>query len=433
MKRWGRTILIYFLGGLLTFFFMRMLFGVFVNLPFEKKEIIGMVGAYTTDDLPKSILSQISYGLTQAQIDGAVRPGAAKKWQIINNGKVYVFYLKPDIYFSDGTNLTSDLIRYDFLDVEVQRPNKYTIVFKLKDNYSPFLITVSRPIFKKGFVGIGEYKVKKLKLNGNFVESLDLISKTRRKLVTYQFYPTVVSLKNAFVLGEVAKIVELPDIQFRSTTLADFKNANVVKKTNHEKLVTLFYNTRDNLASSKNLREALSISIPDNFTEGLRNPLPLSPFSFASKKGFSHQQDLSRARLLLDKVKSASPSGKLSLTLDTLPRLEDTAKVIAKIWEALGISVKIRVVDSVPQKFQIFLGEFNVSVDPDQYVLWHSDQISNITHYANLRIDKILEDGRKEIDIEKRKAIYADFQKHILADPPASFLFFPYAYDVTRK
>ena len=71
--------------------------------------------------------------------------------------------------------------------------------------------------------------------------------------------------------------------------------------------------------------------------------------------------------------------------------------------------------------------------DVDQYALWHSDQPNNITRYVNLRVDKLLEDGRKEMDLEKRKLIYADFQKFIQADPPASFLFFPYIYNVTRK
>ncbi|MEK7092766.1 MAG: peptide-binding protein, partial [Patescibacteria group bacterium] len=89
--------------------------------------------------------------------------------------------------------------------------------------------------------------------------------------------------------------------------------------------------------------------------------------------------------------------------------------------------------DSVPSDFQIFLGDFQLSKDPDQYSLWHSSQPQNISNYQNLRIDKLLEDGRKTTDIEKRRKIYEDFQKYLLADSPASFLFFPYEYDLIRK
>jgi peptide/nickel transport system substrate-binding protein len=58
---------------------------------------------------------------------------------------------------------------------------------------------------------------------------------------------------------------------------------------------------------------------------------------------------------------------------------------------------------------------------------------SSITRYKNLRIDKLLEDGRKTVNINERKKIYADFQRFLLDDMPASFLYFPYEYTVTRN
>ena len=126
-------------------------------------------------------------------------------------------------------------------------------------------------------------------------------------------------------------------------------------------------------------------------------------------------------------------SSKITLTIDTLPKYEQTARIIAGVWKKLNIDTKIKIVREIPSNFQIFLGEFNISSDPDQYTLWHSSAVNNITNYDNKRIDKLLEDGRKELDIEKRKIIYADFQKYIFADPPASFLFFPYYYEVSKK
>lgn len=59
--------------------------------------------------------------------------------------------------------------------------------------------------------------------------------------------------------------------------------------------------------------------------------------------------------------------------------------------------------------------------DPDQYILWHSDQVNNIVRYKNLRIDKLLEDGRSVTNINERKEIYSDFQKYLMDDLPASF------------
>ena len=179
-KRWGKNIIAYFGVGLFVFIIINMITpSSLTRLPFVEKETIGMVGAYTTDDLPKEILDKISKGLTITEKDGSVRPGIAEKWKIAPNGKAYAFYLRKNVRFSDGSNLTSEDINYDFKDVSIIRPDKYTIVFNLKDNYSPFLTTVSRPILKKNFVGVGDYKVKKIKINGNFVESIELYSEKK--------------------------------------------------------------------------------------------------------------------------------------------------------------------------------------------------------------------------------------------------------------
>lgn len=436
LKRWGRNIIVYFGIGLFIFFLLNIILSYSITrLPFIEKETIGMMGSYTIDSMPAEVLNKISKGLTKTEIDGTVKPDIAEKWKIAPNGKAYAFYLRKNVYFSDGTNLTSNNVSYDFVDVSVMKPDKYTIVFTLKDNYSPFLTTVTRPIFKKGFVGVGDYKVKKIKLNGSFIKSIELYSEKYHKAFVYQlFYPTVSALKTAFVLGEVSKITNLPDLDFKNSDFNSFKNAKIEKKINHNKLVALFYNTKDKIVSSKTLREGLSYTMPDNFNEGERNPSPLPYFSYSNQGGFNaYQQDLEHAKLLIDKSETGTASGRIPLTIDTLSKYESTAKIIADIWKKLNIDAKIRITNGVPPSFQIFLGEFNLSADPDQYTLWHSDQIDNITHYDNARIDKLLEDGRKELDIEKRISIYTDFQKYLLSDPPASFLFFPYYYEVSRK
>ena len=435
-KRWGKNIFYFFAIGLVVFFVLKFALGSFIaRFPFVEKETIGMVGPYTIDSLPQEVLQQISRGLTKTAKDGRILPDVAEKWKIAQSGKAYALYLRKDVRFSDGTELTSDGINYDFSEVSIIKPDKYTIVFNLKDVYSPFLVTLSRPIFKKGIVGLGDYKVKRIKLNGNFVESIELYSEKLKKALIYQMlYPTFSSLKTAFVLGEVSKIVGLIDIDYKNTNFGSFKNTNVVKKTNYDRLVTLFYNTKDSIVSSKTLREGLWYSMPDVFSQGERNPSPLPYFSYASDAGSSYyKQDLQHAKLLIDKANTATDSSEIVLTISTLQKYKSSAEQIADTWKKLNIDVKIKVVDKIPASFQIFLGEFNISADPDQYALWHSDQINNITYYSNLRIDKILEDGRKELDIEKRKLLYADFQKYIAADPPASFLFFPYTYEVSRK
>ncbi len=436
LKKWRRTIFLSFILGLAVFFILKYGINYFIPLiPFTQKETIGEVGAYTSDSLPHEIVSKLSIGLTKVDENDKIIPAVAKSWEIRNDGKKYIFYLNKNVYFNDGTKLTSDTIKYNFIDVTVERPNEYVIIFNLKNRYSPFLVTVSRPIFKSGFVGVGEYRVQAINLNGSFVQSINLVSnKSQTNEISYQFYPTEEALKTAFLLGEVTRITNLKSTKIESSDLTKFNNAVISKNTNFNQLVTIFYNTQDPSLSDKRLREALSYSIPDKFEFGQRNYGPFSPNSWVSDSGLAtYQQDFEHAKMLLGQSENSSKSSKLKFEIKTLPQYLDLSKKIQREWEKIGVKTTITEVDSLPINFQIFLGDFNVPSDPDQYMLWHSDQSNNITHYKNLRIDKLLEDGRQTNDINERKKIYEDFQKYLLDDPPATFLYFPYVYEIKRK
>ncbi len=434
-RKWGKTLLLFFFAGLAIFFaFLFSLRYIVTKIPVGKSETIGVVGSYTPDSLPAFILSDMSKGLTTIGPDGTPKPGIAHSWKIEKDGKQYTFFLRNDIVFTDGKKVTSDDIAYNFSDVKVAHPNKHTIVFSLKDSYSPFLITVSRPIFKKGFVGVGPYVVKQDKINGSFVQTLTLALKSDvYKTKTYQFYPSYEALKIAYGLGEISSALGLSNIQYNKTSFVDFPNTIVSKTVDYNQLVTLFYNTTDGTFSDKRLRTALTYALPDVFPQGERAFEPISPKSFAYARDFTLSYDLEQAKLLLSATQAGSASAQLSVELKTLPRYRKTAEEIASSWEKIGVKTKIVSVDTVPTQFQIFLGNFYLPLDPDQYTLWHSNQDNNITNYENKRIDKLLEDGRRTVDLQERKKIYADFQKYLLADSPASFLYFPYEYTLTRR
>jgi peptide/nickel transport system substrate-binding protein len=438
LKKWRKTILISFLLGLIVFFVLKFGVNYFIPLiPFTQQETVGLTGVYTVDSLPPSILSKVSRGLTYISENDTAKPDLASSWEIKNNDKTYVFHLKKNVTFNDGTKFTSEQIKYNFLNVTIERPDPYTIIFNLKNSYSPFLVTVSRQIFKNGFTGVGDYRVQSINLNGNFVQSLTLVSvKGKSNEILYQFYPTEDSLKSAFTLGEVDQIIGVKDLNTDNANLSSFKNAIISKQTNYTDLVTLFYNTQDKTLSDKRLREALSYAIPDNFQNGKRNYGPFSPNSWVAQDGLiTYQQDYEHAKLLLSESGSSTQSAGLKLELKALRKYKDLALQIKSLWKKEGIDTDIKIVDSFPSNFEVFLGEFNVANDPDQYTLWHSSQINqnNITNYKNLRIDKLLEDGRQTVNLDQRKKIYADFQKYLLDDAPATFLYFPYEYDVTRK
>lgn len=434
-KKWRKAIFFFFIIGLLGFFLLRFTLAFFISkIPFGSRQSVGMVGVYTLDTLPQSILEELSHGLSYSSSNGIPMPDLAKSWQIQDSGKEYIFILKKNIFFSDKTPFTSENIAYNFSDTAIEKPDPYTIVFKLKDNYSPFLVTTNRPIFKKGYVGIGDYKIKDINFNGNFIASLVLVSSENPYATKiYHFYPSFDALKTAFILGEISTMYGLPDEKYKNTSFSFFPNVLVEKKLNNRQLVTLFYNVQDSVLSDEKLRNALSYTIPDTFKNGVRNYGPYPSTSWAYTNAYDKLQDVDHAKILMSASATASKSTELKLEIKTLPRYKATAYVVADAWKKINIKTKIEEVDSIPSNFQIFLGDFSVPKDPDQYSLWHQSQENNITRYKNLRIDKLLEDGRKTVDLEARKKIYMDFQKYLLNDSPATFLYFPYEYNVRRK
>lgn len=439
IKKWGKTFLSSFALGfviILIFFLNRNFF--ISKLPITDHQRIGIAGIYTRGDLPNNlpeiVQSQASRGLTKISPKGEVLPDLAKSWEIKDDGKTFVFYLQTNIYFSDGKEFDSSSIRYNFTDVVIERPTKHVIIFKLKDKYSPFLVTLANhKVFKENYVGTSDYKIGKIDTNGEFIRSIELSSKKDKKKTEYLFYDTQDALKNAYVLGEVTSIIDINDLEYgEKVSLSTFKNSTSSKNINYSKIVTLFYNNSDSLLSDKKVRKALAFSLPDNFEDGKRTYTPYRSEYWFNNSEENYQKDLEYSNLLLEQSE-ASSSGSIKIELKTLPQYKDLAERISRDWKKIGINTKVETVVGVPTVYQAFLGELPVLKDPDQYTLWHTGQDSNITNYKNLRIDKLLEDGRRTYSTSERKEIYLDFQKYLLDDMPATFLFFPYTYTLTRK
>jgi len=440
IKKSGKTILFSFLGGLIIFFILLFIGKYYSHIfPFTKEETVGLVGAYTEDSLPTDITSKIAIGLTIVAPDGSIQPGLASSWDIMDNGKTYQFHLKPGVHFYDGQEVTSNTINYNFSDVNEIKSDKYTIIFKLKDSYAPFLVTVSKPIFDKGFSGVGDYHLEKISTNGSFVQSLTLSSsKDTQSIINYEFFPSDDALKTAYLLGEISEIEGITSSSINGINPTSFPNTTITKQADYTQLVTLFFNNNDNYLSNKKIRLALAYATPDKFTQGTSAYSIYSPYSqYYNQDLDKRSQDLAHAQLLLQPDSTSSLSGQAkppsNLTIKTFPKFRSTAESIAAAWEKLGIKTQIEEVDAMPTDYQVFLGDYNIPKDPDQYTLWHSEGPDNITHYKDLRIDKLLEDGRKTIDVTQRKSIYDDFQKFLLEDSPAVFLYYPTEYTITRK
>ncbi len=431
LKRWKRAILSSVLLGIVVFFLVLFALNLYILPTFQKKlRKVGYVGTYTLTNIPSEVLSDVSYGLTKADANDTITTGAAYKWEIKDNGKIYIFHIKKGQYFDDNKELTAQNLNLDFKDVKKTTLDDYTVEFSLKEPYSPFLSVVSRPIVEKNLTGLGEYKISKLELNGGFVKSITIEDKKNsqyKKIIN--FYSTQEALKTAYALGDIHIAIGAADTNVAGRDMEVWKNTQTQKQTDYTQLVTLFYNNSDSFLSDKKLREGLSYAVPQDFPEGERaySPIPPSSIYFAKGPNFG-VSDLTIAKSLI-----SSDAIKKEFEITVPDEYQDVAERISQEWKKIGIKTKIKVTTGLPSTFQILIYPIKLPLDPDQYTLWHSGQINNIIGYKNLRIDKLLEDGRSTTDQERRIGIYADFQKYIVDDAPAAFLYFPYSYTLSKR
>lgn len=68
-----------------------------------------------SEDAPSHrVINDLFEGLTSYDQNVHVIPGLAEKWDISKDGKVYTFYLRPNIKFSDGSPITADDVVFTF-------------------------------------------------------------------------------------------------------------------------------------------------------------------------------------------------------------------------------------------------------------------------------------------------------------------------------
>jgi len=122
----------------------------------------------------------------------------------------------------------------------------------------------------------------------------------------------------------------------------------------------------------------------------------------------------------------------------------DVGVLVQRALREIGIDVKFEFYE-----WSVFLKNFinvkafdacilgwSLSPDPDAYQIWHSSQIEkgfNFVSYRNPEVDRLWEEGRREYDIEKRKAAYWRINELMAEDQPYTFLYVPLGITALQK
>jgi len=164
---------------------------------------------YANSDVDRDLVQLIFSGLMKYDENLQIVPDLAKGYpEIEEDGKIYKFYLKENIFWQDKTPFTSDDIIFtiktiqnpdfksplqaNWVGVEIEKINDLGVKFTLRKPYSAFLENCALKILPKHIwenvspenfafepsnlkpIGSGPYKLKKIKQNSNWTKSLTL-------------------------------------------------------------------------------------------------------------------------------------------------------------------------------------------------------------------------------------------------------------------
>jgi peptide/nickel transport system substrate-binding protein len=202
----------------------------------------------------------------------------------------------------------------------------------------------------------------------------------------------------------------------------------------------------------KRVRQAIAYAVdPDFITKYLhqgrtqRATGPIASGSpFYTAEVHRYDLDLDQANKLLDAAGyPRQPDGtRFALTLDYIPvvpsQQQDVALYLGRQLARIGIAVQVRKSASFPEwAARIGAWDFDMTMDSsynwgDPVIGVHrtylSDNIrqgvvwSNTQNYRNPRVDELLAQAERELDPNKRKALYVEFQQIVTDDAPIVYI-----------
>jgi peptide/nickel transport system substrate-binding protein len=115
--------------------------------------------------------------------------------------------------------------------------------------------------------------------------------------------------------------------------------------------------------------------------------------------------------------------------LITNPTTKLQGQMYQAALKAIGVNLRLQQVDGATLFERVYDGKFDgaflawgLDLDPDPFAYFHSSQFppagQNISYYANPAADRLMEQGRRELDQDKRRVIYHQLHAVLANDQP---------------
>lgn len=400
-------------------------------------------------------------------------PGVAERWEI-PDPQTYVFHLRQGIRFHNGRPLTSkdvkwtlDTMRdgslrtikgatYKLVD-RVEAPDDFTLVVHLTEPFAPLLWNLSEGAFgivpygsgkdfKSNPIGSGPFRFVRADPDSQVVvERNDQYWGEHARLQRIRFAVVPDATTRALELrkgsADLVAVNSLPPDMVRALE----RERNIaVQRHPGTSLAYLAFNLRDPILKDVRVRQAVAFAIDrqtilhyllDDSGRLAANVLPPEHWAYNPDVA-QYPHDPAKANALLDAA--GYPRGKdgirFHLTMKTSD--QETTRLLAAVLQQqlrqAGIALDIRSFEFATFYSDVTKGSFQLyslrwlgyaNQDPDIFEdAFHSSSFApkraNRGYYSNPELDRLVEQGRRTLDQQERKRIYAEVQRILARDLP---------------
>ncbi|KND47164.1 MAG: peptide/nickel transport system substrate-binding protein [Parcubacteria bacterium C7867-004] len=504
----GDKLILGFLGALIVASSLIALFAlersVLVRVPAHGGTLTeGIIGSprfvnplLALSDADRDLTALTYAGLMKVDGDGMLQLVLAESYSVSEDGKEYVFVIREDARFSDGTPVTADDVVFtieraqdpalkspelaNWASIKADVVDARTVRFLLPKPYAPFLIDTTlgilpahlwrnipadefpfSPLMTKP-VGAGPFQIANVARGSDgSIKEIELkpfakyvLGKPYLDRIRVKFFDDLQALQSAYKSGSIESAHGIA--------------SDTALRAPYSRVFGAFFNSDQNPAfARREVREALSLAVDrtrivndilGGYATALMGPVP--PGSSVTQPALPEGNSVELAKAALTdggwaqdpetglwsnaKEKITLPS--ITLKTSNVPELKAIAAEIESDWEALGVPVEVELYEPGdlasdvirPRAYEALLFGMVIGRDQDLYAFWDSgerqDPGLNIAAYANKTVDGLLDDARTELDPEAKQAALQRISDAIALDFPAAFTHAPdFLYAVPKS
>jgi peptide/nickel transport system substrate-binding protein len=433
-----------------------------------------------TDATSERLVQLIYSSLVRKNEHSGIEPDLATNWEI-PNPTTYIFHLRDGVQFHDGRRFTARDVVFTFRSFleggirtpksgifrvveSVAAPDERTVIFKLKEPFSPFLWNLARGAIgiipegsppNIGFspIGSGPFRLIRYVQDGEVVLG--------RFDGYYGGKPSVSVVRLKIIPDALVRALELRkgsvDIALNvlSPDMVDALRSNdqlAVMESPGTAYQYVAFNLKDPVFSDLRVRKAIAYAIDRakivrhlfrgeaRIATGI-----IPPNNWCYEPNVTvYPYEPSRAKELLREAGYSDLSFTYRTSTDQDGRL--LAAVLQQQLKEVGVRMEIRSNEFATFYADVQKGNFQVyslrwiggNNDPDIFnYVFHSTMFppngANRGFYSNPEVDRLIEIGRRDADVDNRKAAYQTIQRVVADDLPYVSLWHPNNVAVYNK